>query len=185
MRHLPEHGHCAELICSGLSTSCGGMHSAGSHGPLPCKDELLSPSLSSAPQILQFFQCDSDSNQHPETETKPSSAADKHLETRSPGLEPRGGWEAAGLGEQCLPEPWGQLTRAQPCRDRQRSDVRPTFRTSGARSLLSPTRPSSPLGAAPPSPAAPHGPRTVQSSDACSSSQGAASATQFLVCKAQ
>lgn len=184
MRHLPEHGHHAELICSGLSTSRGGMHSAGSHRPLPCKDELLSPSLSSAPQILQFFQCDSDSNQHPETETKPSSAADMHLEMRFPGLEPRGGREAAGLREQCRPESWGQLTRAQPCWDRQRPDVRLTLRTSGARSLLSAARPRHP-GGCPALACGSSGPRTVQSSDACSSSQGAASATQFSVCKAQ
>ena len=140
------------------------MHSAGSHRPLPCKDELLSPSLSSAPQILQFFQCDSDSNQHPETETKPSSAADMHLETRFPGLEPRGGREAAGLREQCRPESWGQLTRAQPCWDRQRPDVRLTLRTSGARSLLSAARPRHP-GGCPALACGSSGPRTVQSEE--------------------
>lgn len=115
----------------------GGMRSAGSQRPLPCKAKFLSPSLSSAPQILQFFQCDNDSNQHPETETKPSSAADKHLERRFPGLEPHGGREAAGLGEQCRPELWGQVTRAQPCCDRQRPDARRTCRT---RSLVAPLR---------------------------------------------
>lgn len=133
-QHLPKHGHSSVPV---YLHPAGGMHSAGSQRPLPCKAKFLSPSLSSAPQILQFFQCDNDSNQHPEIETKPSSAADKHLETRFPGLEPHGGREAAGLGEQCCPEPWGQVTQAQPCCDRQRPDVRRTLCT---RSLVAPLR---------------------------------------------
>lgn len=84
------------------------------------RTDLLSPSLSSESQILQFFQCGSDSGQCPETEKKLNLAAGKWPEPHFLGpLLPRtgvkkgpdggGGWGNMRVGRTGEPVPHRSL----------------------------------------------------------------------------